>query len=272
MKTDSIYPIIGSLALFSLLGPPQTFATTKYSKNAVSVIPDTAGLAVCQRYLVGGKQIRRSSNPPIAAGEEATLNGPLGASVTYRISADGTELEFNSNTKINEVVVKGGTNRINKYSYAGQGSLTDSKLSVLPATGNLPLAIKEFALCYGVDTPTDSPVIRTDYGPLLRCDRADAVKKIDCAQFGLGPGDVVLVRYRPLTNSSGGTAELIGPDPRTCFCAESITELKPCSPPQNPGDPDTCREDKLPVYFRSIQDNDPWYCETWFGTEYCWQY
>lgn len=303
MKTERIYPLIGALTVFAAVCLPQALAATpQYSQRSAAVVPDMAPAALCQRYIVGGRQIRK-----LSPGAGGTLNGlppAVGsppATVDYTVT-DGNKLDFDSNTGINIAIVKATSNDISVIYYAGAGQKQDWGLTAPLDGGGSLQTISEFALCYGLPQTTGTPATNIDFSLIIpRCGSAGTpVAPKACPDpGGAGYGDskeIVLVNYIRLRDDADVPVTQDQPiDPRSCFCTgghidvQAIENLVQCDdslpafdatssdPPltkdKTPGE--TCTVKPAPgtkVEAVTQLESDPYFCRTINGRRTCWAY
>lgn len=296
--------------LMSATAAIATQTPTLYSKEAIAVVPDEFSGAYCQKYTVGGKQVRKRWPQPAGG----LVKGSHGAKARYHMAPSKSALHFfGASPPVQIAIISGkrGNIKANTVFYYGDGVHDDQGLTVRnPHNPNDRLPITDFALCSMVtDTAGKAPT--SDNGPTFdeevpRCGAPGTPQSPRGCPAPGGPGfenskAIVLVDIKPLRKRING--ELLPAsfnnengslDPRSCFCTgghQSVANLtalfqcddsQPAADGNNPGsfatptEPGgTCTVNPAPgtkVELIGEQSNDPYFCRTFNGVRRCWRY
>ena len=301
--------LIGTAPAMAKGGKGPTLSPTLYSENAVAVVPDNFAGAVCNRYTVGGKQVRKRWPKPAGG----TVKGTGGAKARYSMAPSTSALNFSAaNPPVQIAIVSGKKGQVKAttvFYYLGNGVTQDAGLTVRnPQNKNQRLPIVDFSLCSRV-TNTAGVGPSFDGGPTFdeqvpRCGTQGTPQSPRGCPAGPGfatSKEIVLIDFKPLRERINGqlvpaafTDDDGALDPRSCFCTggdPSVTNLTalfqcddslPAANGNNPSSFDTptaaggaCTVNPAPgtkVELIGEQSNDPYFCRTVNGTRRCWRY
>ncbi len=297
MKLIINRPLAGLVLLGALLGSAIALAQypTTHSDRSLAVVPDIAANAACQRYTVGGTQLRKPQ--PVSPG--GALVTPS-ARADYTLSPDKKILGFSqAEPPVDFAIVKAANRRVAVHLYANASN--DNNIMVLNDLGQ-PLPIVEFALCSNAEDTDGTPAL----GGLAlnlkvpRCGSegtpafADVCPDSSATGLDQDSQKILLIDVKSLEDGAGPLAFETALDARTCFCTggdaavRDLDFLYQCDDSLSAADTDpggttttpteaggACTATPSPgtkVEEIGELSNDPYFCRTINGVRTCWKY